>query len=150
MITTSRSIPQGMCRAWVKPETWPTFRSMAAILSLWTIAADFFETILIAALWPVTACLASLTRPVAPFPSVFPSCHGPTCVFRLPLLERIDAAETTELRADSAWKSVATDSRWFSLSLEVGVMTAGILSGVFSGSGSSNRRPRCSGLLDFA
>lgn len=62
------------------------------------MAADFFETILIAANCPVTECFASLTRPLTPVPSVLPSCHGPTCVFLLPWLVIIDAADITELR----------------------------------------------------
>lgn len=111
MITTSRSIPKGIGRvAWLAPKR-PAFRSIAAILSLCTIAADFFDTIFIAAAWPVMACLASLTRPVAPLPRVLPSCHGPTCVFRFPFPEAVDVVDIAEFLLEAPVDSVATDRR---------------------------------------
>lgn len=63
MITTSRSIPTG-----------------SALLIVRGDSCLFFVIILTAASFPVVACFASLTRPLAPFPSVLPSRHGPTCV----------------------------------------------------------------------
>jgi hypothetical protein len=75
------------------------------------MAADLLETILIAAVLPVTACLANLTRPVAPFPRVRPNCQGPTCVFLFPLCDRMEAADMIELRAESGCMSVATERR---------------------------------------
>lgn len=91
-----------------------------------------------AAVCPVTACLASLTRPVAPLPSVRPSCHGPTCVFLFPLVDRRDVADMIEFRAESSCRSVATERRSFSLFLcGVGVIGKDIRSGLFSWSDSS-------------
>lgn len=79
---------------------------MTAKLVLRSISADFLLTILIAAYFPVTACLAFLTLPEAPFPTVLPSCHGPICVLRrdLPdaLVDALDICESRlEFRASS-------------------------------------------------
>ena len=118
MITTSRSIPNGITR---KPATVlaaGASLSICAMLALWTSAADFLETILIAAVCPVRECLASRTRPVAPFPNVLPNCHGPTWVFRLDLAEAVDVVEMAELRFDSGWVSFAiADMRLFSATI---------------------------------
>lgn len=75
------------------------------------MAADFFDTIFIAAACPVTACLANLTRPVAPLPNVLPNCQGPTCVFRFPFPEAVEVVDIAEFRFEVAGESVATESR---------------------------------------
>lgn len=85
MITTSLSMPNGI----VPLSSFRNIVSMAAMLVLRSISADFLLTILIAAYFPVTACLAFLTLPEAPFPIVLPSCHGPICVLRRDLLDAL-------------------------------------------------------------
>jgi hypothetical protein len=108
MITTSRSMPKGIIRNPAAvigiEEPW----SICAILALCTSAADFFDTIFTAAACPVMACLASLTLPVAPLPKVRPSCHGPTCVFRLDFAEIVEVVEIAEFRFELACPSFAT------------------------------------------
>lgn len=72
---------------------------MTAKLVLRSISADFLLTILIAASCPVIACLAFLTLPEAPLPTVLPSRHGPTCVLRLDLPDAfVDVLEICESR----------------------------------------------------
>lgn len=100
-MTTSRSMPDGICLVPV-PLKRLAFRSIAAMLSLWAIAADLLDTILMAAVCPVTACLANLTRPVAPSPSVFPNCHGPTFVFLFPFPETLEVVEIAEFLFEPA------------------------------------------------
>ena len=79
--------------------------SMTARLVLRSNSADFLLTILIAAYCPVETCLAFLTRPEAPLPIVFPSCHGPTWVFRLDFPEAlVDVLEAWESRLE--WPGV--------------------------------------------
>jgi hypothetical protein len=85
--------------------------SICAMLALCTSAADFFETILMAAACPVMACLASLTLPVAPLPKVLPSCHGPTCVFRLDFADVVEVVEIAELRFELLCPSFARAER---------------------------------------
>ena len=90
-----------------------------------------------AAVCPVMACLASLTRPVAPFPSVRPSCQGPTCVFLFPLPDMmVDAADTVESRLEGVWAPPAGDRRLAStLPLgDIELVTMDIRSGDFRSS----------------
>lgn len=82
--------------------------SICAILALCTSAADFLDTIFMAAACPVMACFASLTLPVAPLPKVLPSCHGPTCVFRLDFAEAVEVVEMAESRLELACPPLAT------------------------------------------
>lgn len=101
-MTTSRSIPDGICR--VPDLPWsPLFLSISAILLLWVIAADVFDTILIAAVCPVYLCFASRTRPVVPSPRFLPSCHGPTWVFRFPWFDMTEFADKVEFRLDEVF-----------------------------------------------
>jgi len=66
----------------------------------------------------VKACLAFLTLPEEPLPIVFPSRHGPTCVFRLDFPDvfvdvfdicesrcewRLSSLEIADMRLSSAW-----------------------------------------------
>ena len=71
---------------------------MTAKLVLRSSSADFLLTILIAASCPVYACLAFLTLPDAPLPTVFPSRQGPTCVLRLDFPEALVDADICESR----------------------------------------------------
>ncbi len=85
------------------------------MLALCTRAADFFDTIFIAAACPVRACFASLTLPVAPLPNVLPSCHGPTCVFLRDLAETVEVVEMAEFRFELGCVSLAiAETRLFS------------------------------------
>ena len=95
-------MPKGM----VPLSSFRNIVSITAKLVLRNISADFLLTILIAAYFPVTACLAFLTLPEAPLPTVLPSCHGPICVLRrdLPdaLVEALEICESRlEFRASS-------------------------------------------------
>ena len=107
IITTSLSMPKGIMRnPAVVGGIWEPF-SICAMLALCTSAADFFETILMAAACPVIECLASLTLPVAPLPKVLPSCHGPTCVFRLDFADVVEVVEIAEFRFELPCPSFA-------------------------------------------
>jgi hypothetical protein len=101
--------------------------SMCAILALCTSAADFLDTIFMAAACPVMACFASLTLPVAPLPKVLPSCHGPTCVFRLDLAETMEVVEMAEFRLELFCPPFTTAER----RLLSGIGSAGGGTGVF-------------------
>ena len=85
--------------------------SICATLALCTSAADFLDTIFMAAACPVMACFASLTLPVAPLPNVLPSCHGPTCVFRLDFVETVEAVEMAEFRLELVCPPFTTTER---------------------------------------
>lgn len=109
MITTSRSIPNGilLLPLWSIDIWEPSIVSILAKLSVLSFFATCLLTIFTAASWPVNACLAFLTLPEEPFPSVLPSRHGPTCVLRLfpdILVEVPDAWESRfELLHPSLW-----------------------------------------------
>ena len=114
-MTTSRSIPKGIIRKPFALVPVETSLSTCAMLALCTSAADFFDTIFIAAACPVRACFANLTLPVAPLPSVLPSCHGPTCVLRLDLTEIVEVVEIAEFRFELGCDSLAiAETRLFS------------------------------------
>ena len=120
-------MPKGIMRNPAVVEgIWEPF-SICAMLALCTSAADFFETILMAAACPVIECLASLTRPVAPLPKVLPSCHGPTCVFRLDLAEMVDVVEMAEFRFELVCPSlVIADRRLLSAASDAAVRGMGL------------------------
>ena len=120
-------MPKGIIRNPVAVMGIGTPLSICAILALCTSAADFFDTIFIAAACPVMACLASLTLPVAPLPKVLPSCHGPTCVFRLDLAEMVDVVEMAEFRFELVCPSlVIADRRVLSAASDAAVREMGL------------------------
>jgi hypothetical protein len=74
-----------------------------------------------AAICWVTACRASRTRPVAPLPSVFPRCHGPTWVFLLPPFVYLTLEDAWEdLLLSVASSSTTVDTRLFSIDAPFG------------------------------
>lgn len=108
IITTSRSIPNGiiLLPSFDINNSEPTMVSIFAKLSVRSFFATCLLTILIAASWPVTACLAFLTLPDEPFPRVLPSLQGPTCVLRLDFPEAFETVEICESRFESLCDSL--------------------------------------------